>query len=347
MQQENKTESDNSVSEFAKTRIQREKARLEAVSRDSGEPLPYTPLPNDFYIPTEEDSERVQKVKNRSAEPTSEENSRYVNRKQKPQDIHSTFDSHTAFETKRTEEATEIIDYEKATDKQKAAYDAIMAHGKAADETVRIAQNKPRRGKPVIINPKWEHRRNLTVKHSRRIILIATLSVAVVALRIGMQQFSHSRFFDRLQYAFQYDADNAADGMNFEPIDGYVTVGDSVERATELLGEPDFIESNFYYYGKSYLIFEEDKVVGYYRAPDDAIPVSVGQRGKNPSGRVMVGDSMKNVIYLLGSPEFCFGKNWLYLSCNGLADPDGTPKEDFEVQFDDDGRVLACFSVKR
>ena len=394
MQPENKTESDNTVSEFARSRIEREKSRLAALSEDNGNSPPYTELPHDFasvsdetvaaeqdFSDTEFGTESAEKNSPDFSEGSAKTEEDFGDLFDSDEDLDDLFDSDEDFADPHGDAAEAqavidsddeaehfrttshdgksespydadrsassiMIDYENAPKELRDAHDTVVRKGKA-DDSVRVARKKPRRNKWVIVNPSWEHKRFLSLKLSRRIVRITVLSACVVALLFAVRILSHSHFADRLRYAFRSEPDTAENGFVFESVEGYVTLGDSAEYVQDLLGEPDSISDTFYYYGKSYLIIEDGKVVGYYRDPGENLPVTVGYRGENASGRVMIGDSVKSVVYRLGSPEYCFGKNWLYIGCGGTAESSGTTDENFEIRFDDDGKVVACYTVER
>lgn len=329
MPQENKPESDKRVSDFAKSRIQREKERLGA--HTDGASLPYTPLPTDF--PTEEEiiAKRVQADASEKTAPDSSGDP--VNSDESTKDIPD-------------DTRPKVIRYEDATEEEKEAYDSFLRTGEMSDDAFRVGRKKPTTRKVVLINPQWEKKRARALLCSRRIVTVLVLLVTAAAVISGISLLSDSHLSDRLRAAFYTDSGNDADPFAFGPFDGYVTVGDSVEHADELLGEPELVYDSYRYYQKSYLIVRDGTVVGYYRDPREFFPVTVGFKGENASGRVMVGDLVSSVIYRLGSPDYYFGKNWLYLSCNGSARSDELPDTSFEVDFDDEGQVIACYAVK-
>ena len=352
MLQENKTDSDEPIKDFAKSRIEREKTRL-SVHSDKNEPSSYA-LPKEF--PIEKAFSDFEKVKTPVEETPPAEADEFDFETVPPtdEDGFEEFDAENEKMTQSSQEQYEdreetiVIRYEKATDEEKELYDQTFHKGETAEPFFRIGRKKPLRKKLILVNPKWEKKRARTLLYCRRVVAVLVLLVGFAALITAFRLLSDSHFGDRLRTAFL--ANNQSDdvsGFVFGPFEGYVTIGDSVARADELLGEPDVVYDSYRYYQNSYLIIEEDTVVGYYRDPSEAFPVTVGFKGENAAGRVMVGDRVKSVVYRLGSPEFCFGKNWLYLSCNGTARSDEVSDTNFEVDFNDDGIVVACYEVKR
>lgn len=343
MPQENKPESDNRVSDFAKSRIRREKERLGA--HTDGASLPYTPLPTDF--PTEEEI-IAQHAQTDTFEKAVPADGKQKNKSKRTVDgMGAGKKSDASSEDGTNSRRPKVIRYEDATEEEKEAYDTFLRTGEMPDDSFRVGRKKPTTKKVVLINPQWEKKRARALLCSRRIVTVLVLLVTTAAVISGISLLSDSHLSDRLRAAFYSESGNDANPFAFGPFEGYVTVGDSIERADELLGEPDLVYDSYRYYQKSYLIVRDGTVVGYYRDPREFFPVTVGFKGENASGRVMVGDLVSSVIYRLGSPDYYFGKNWLYLSCNGSARNDELPDTSFEVDFDDEGQVISCYAVKK
>ena len=132
MPQENKPESDKRVSDFAKSRIQREKERLGA--HTDGASLPYTPLPKDF--PTEEEiiAKRVQADASEKTAPDSSGDP--VNSDESTKDIPD-------------DTRPKVIRYEDATEEEKEAYDSFLRTGEMSDDAFRVGRKKPTTRKVV------------------------------------------------------------------------------------------------------------------------------------------------------------------------------------------------------
>lgn len=229
-----------------------------------------------------------------------------------------------------------------ANDEEQRAYRTI-ARGDGNPAAPILAGYKKKSGKTVIVNSDMEGRRRSAMLHGRLAIALLCILVFLVALGSAVEVFSHSHEYDRLKFYFS-QGENTEDRelFRFGPFEGYVTVGDSLERVNDILGAPEEICEPLYYYGNSYLIVEEGVVVGYYRDPAEELPVTVGFLWEGMAGRVMEGDSADSVVQRLGSPDYFFGRSWLYDGCNGVAGSHYTQKGRFEVLFDDKGAVCGC-----
>lgn len=375
MQQERPNcSADSSVSEFAKARIAREKERLAAL----GVTIPQVE-PKDIYSQSQENtSQTIPQIE--SSTPHTDDfpdihlDGSDETTNEHPSDsifsIDSTFCDDSAFHDdsaacdldgeKSSNEFNdfadkqefdgkhfEAIEYDKATPEQQKVYDEVTNGIESKDKNIRAGRRR-KNGSIVLLNPYYERKRKEKVNALLRVVLWLCFIVAVVVIVTGIDYVTSTHTGDRLRSAFLYsDKDDRAFHERFEPIENYVTLGDNAERIEEILGTPDRMDGTLYYYGDSYLIVEEDRIIGFYRDPTESLAVTLGFQGEKAAGKVLVGDSAQNVVYRLGTPDYCFYQNWLYLNCNGTAETVGQANTNFEVNFNEKGIVVSCHELKR
>lgn len=326
MQQERQNNSaDSSVSEFAKERIAREKERLAAMG---------------VTIPHVDPEKSADPTKNK---PSTSEPEPYTNDATDGFEYCYPSDKAEAFD----DVFYDKVDYSEATPEQKKIYDDTTKGIEHKSKTIRAAA-KRKTGSVVVLNPYYERKRKQKIAAVLRIVVWLCFTVAVLAVVSAIDYITSTHTGDRLKTAFLFsDGDDREFYERFESFENYVTLGDSAEKIEAVLGTPDRMEGTLLYYGDSYLIVEENRVVGFYRDPTEALAVTLGFQGEKAAGKVLVGDSAQNVVYRLGTPDYCFYQNWLYLHCNGTAETVGEADTNFEVNFNEQGIVVSCHELKR
>ena len=209
----------------------------------------------------------------------------------------------------------EQIETQNSTDSEKKKYKDTLEY--EVSDGKFYAGVKKSSGKTVMIDPAFEKRR----KYIRRIEKISIYSlIAVVIIIITAVAVNYIATSSRGQ--------KIIDNMNkdkhitehgnyiFGEFDGYVTIGTPIEEAVEILGLPTPGSDNQYFYGKSYIIVEEDTVVGYHKDKSDYFLVTIGYKDADINPVISIGDSAKRVVSKLGSPETYHKYKWTYVDMN-------------------------------
>lgn len=195
-------------------------------------------------------------------------------------------------------------------------------------------------GKTVVLSENLEDDKK-TSKRAEG--LITVLSFAIVLCIVACVVFSSFEEYKVLDdFALFFDkgskiSDNET--YSFGSFDGFVTVGDSLDSAVSVLGLPEKSVDNMYYYNNSYIIVENETVVGYYKNPSDDFRVTVGFKQTN--GRISKGDNPARVVALLGSPTYYLKNEWIYenVSQNFEYINSNSVVSKLTVHFDDNYKV--------
>lgn len=141
-------------------------------------------------------------------------------------------------------------------------------------------------------------------------IMLIILTVIIIAYT-AIGYYKNSQSGEDLLHSLKGEEYISSEGNYlFDSFDGYVTVGDSMDKVFEVLGLPESFEDDLYYYGNSYVIVENDIVVGYYRSPEDNLKITVGFR--EIDSPIVRGDSASRVVKKIGSPNHYLKYEWIY-----------------------------------
>lgn len=211
------------------------------------------------------------------------------------------------------------LDIGKASENDKKEFKDLTEKGIVHDstaDTVNIGL-KNERGRHMIVNPALEKKRMLLRKLDFVCIAVMIAAVLSAAIFASINIILDSDAADKMFFG---KSPHISDDGNyiFGDFDGYVTVGDTLETAFEILGLPDSYnaESNLYYYGYSYIIVDNDTVVGYYNDKSNEFHVTVGYKNPGTTSAIGIGDSAPRVVKKLGSPEYYLKRRWIYKDMN-------------------------------
>ncbi len=207
------------------------------------------------------------------------------------------------------------IDLQNATDSEKDKYSDIFEND-ASDGKFYAGAKKPS-GKIVMIDPVFEKRR----KNAARIDKIAVYSmltvVIIILISITISYIADSSAGQKLMDALDSKNHITEQGNYvFGSFDGYVTIGTSFDEAVDILGLPTPGGEGQYFYGNSYILIEDDIVVGYHKDRSDHFLVTVGYKDAGANAVISLGDSAKRVVAKLGSPETYHKYQWTYTDMN-------------------------------
>jgi len=209
----------------------------------------------------------------------------------------------------------EFVKLENATDVEKMAYAETMKIGRNENSVYPAVKN--RRGKIVIVDPKYENARRINTKIEKTIYACVLTVTIIIVLAIIAGFFVNSSSGQKIINAVFGDKHISSDGNYiYGDFEGYVTIGTSYEDAIEILGLPTPGSEDQYFYGNSYIIVENDVVVGYHKDSFDYFPVTVGFRDDDINPVVTLGDNAARVVTKLGSPDTYHKYRWIYKDMN-------------------------------
>lgn len=166
-------------------------------------------------------------------------------------------------------------------------------------------------GKTVVINKKLEEDQKLSDKTEKTVVFICFAVVFCIVACVVFSALHKNGFADEVALLLDKESKISESGnYKFGKFEGFVTVGDSLEDTADILGLPDKIVEDMYYFGNSYLLIDNNTVVGYYKEPSDDFRVTVGF--KEVDGKISKGDNAARVVSLLGSPTYYLKHEWIY-----------------------------------
>ena len=186
-----------------------------------------------------------------------------------------------------------------------------------------------------------EQRRNSSEKIT---VVLYIILVAIVLSLIVLTLFSNSgstSIADEMRMNYNREAYISPEGnYKFGSFPGFVTVGDTLDEAVSVLGLPTSYRDDCYYFGLSYIIVENDIVVGYYRDKDRDFKVTVGFRELEAS--IVPGDSAARVVKKLGSPDMYLKYEWVYeqIPYNTFMGGYNSEKVKLTLTFDQDYKLV-------
>ncbi len=202
------------------------------------------------------------------------------------------------------------------------------------------------RGREMIVNSKLEKKRMIVRKFDNICIVLMLSAVFIIAASAAIDVFLKSKAADTFLLNTNRSAYISESGdYIFGSFENYVTIGDTLEYAFDILGFPDFYikESGQFFYGDSYIIVENDKVVGYYKDGKEEFHVTVGYKDEGISNAIGIGDSAGRVVKKLGSPDIYLKQKWIYKNYNERFEKNiyDSSEKNLIVIFDDDYTVSA------
>ena len=235
----------------------------------------------------------------------------------------------------------DLVYLENATEEEKQAYAEMLKNGQNDKNVYHAIHN--RRGKTVIVDPKYEKARRMNAKIEKTIYLSVLIVAIIAVLAVVIGSFINSTSGQKLINSAFRDKRISSDGnYNFGSFEGYVTIGTSYEEAVEILGLPVPGSDNQLFYGNSYIIIENDAVVGYHKDGFDYFPVTVGFRDVDINPVVTLGDTAGRVVSKLGSPDTYHKYRWTYkdMNPNFLRSNYSSGTSDLVVVFNEDYLVI-------
>lgn len=173
------------------------------------------------------------------------------------------------------------------------------------------------RGKTVIVDPVYEKKRKLSRNIDKIITFIILGIVFIIVIAIAVNFIIESPVGDDIIVTLTGDDSITSHGnYDFGSFDGYVTIGTSFEEATKILGLPTPGTAGQYFYNNSYILIENDIVVGYHKDRADYFLVTVGFKDAETNPSISIGDSAKRVVSKLGSPDTYHKHEWIYENMN-------------------------------
>ena len=185
-----------------------------------------------------------------------------------------------------------------------------------SDSNVRIGKRN-KKGNLVFVDPASEKKRNISAKFEKGAIYTTIIAVAVLMAFLVLNWFSSTSSGQKIISDMNNDKHITEDGNYiFGSFDGYVTIGTSLDDAIDILGLPTPGSQNQYFYGNSYILVENDVVVGYHKDASDYFQVTIGYRNEDTDPIVKIGDRAKRVVSKLGSPTTYQKNVWIYENMN-------------------------------
>lgn len=214
-----------------------------------------------------------------------------------------------------SEYVIEQIDSDSATKEEKAIAKNTLKYEDADGDVQYGKENK--KGNVIFLDTAAEKKRRYSHKFEKSAVYTAIIAVILLMLFIVINWYAKSPSGQKILTELNRDKYISEDGNYiFGSFDGYVTIGSTIDEAVDILGLPTPGSENQYFYGNSYLLVENDIVVGYHKDPEDYFLVTVGFRinGRDPT--LNVGDRAKRVVENLGSPTTYLKNVWIYEGMN-------------------------------
>ncbi len=211
------------------------------------------------------------------------------------------------------------VEKKNATDAEKNAYDSVIKHQKPAyDDTnigTHISTSHGKR-KIIIVDEQAEIERTKNENAINFALVMFTVIAFVVTVIMLVNFFFSTDIGSSVLRHLQGSSGIKGDDYVFGKFENQVTIGDSYDTVISLLGFPDAPqeedETLFMYYGESYIIIEDETVVGYYKKPGSDFKITVGDAKKDITRMIFVGDGAKRVVDKLGSPDHYLKHTWIY-----------------------------------
>ena len=243
----------------------------------------------------------------------------------------------------------EYVNADKAETTEKEFYDDAMA-GVSSEDTDHIAVSTTLRKRKVVIDPERESKRRSVVAAEKSILItiIATVSIAVLVVLICyFINTKQGRRFLQIINRSKYISENG--DYIFGEFENHITIGDSREKVVDMFGLPDPSPESQYFYGKSYILFQNDIVTGYHKDRSENFAVTVGYKTQNIYPEIEIGDTASLVVDKLGSPDTYHKRTWIYEDITYNFEKDVYLKRDTPdliIEFDEDYIVIDYDFVK-
>ncbi len=211
----------------------------------------------------------------------------------------------------------EKLEFSPATREEAEKINEMFKSGKDPEANFNTYRKEPSavKGsmKNVLVLPHLE-KINVAARQLQTIILVVILLVtgSVCGLYLYEKVTGHNAgdFVKSITSSGPYIAKNGY--MVFGKFDGYVTLGDKTKRVVEILGVPDWVYDSKYYFNESYLIIENDTVVGFCIDENDDIKITIGDPVYESDKSIFEGDRADRVVSILGTPKYCEKTTWIY-----------------------------------
>ncbi len=207
------------------------------------------------------------------------------------------------------------IELKNATESQKEKYKDIIEN--EASEGEFYAGSKKPGGKTVMIDPVFEKRRKNATRIDKIAVCSMLIVVTIIVISIAISYIADSSGGQKLMDTLGRNKHITEQGNYvFGEFDGYVTIGTSLDEAVDILGLPTPGGEGQYFYENSYILVEDDIVVGYHKDRSDYFLVTVGYKDADTNPIISIGDSAKRVVSKLGTPETYHKYQWTYTDMN-------------------------------
>lgn len=239
-----------------------------------------------------------------------------------------------------------VIDRKNASDDAKEACDALRKNcvpPDSNDTNIGVYKKLRKKRKLIIVDEEAEVQRRKYDRYSKIVLAFFAVIAVVISIAILYNYISSTDFGQMVIYRITGTPINESGDYIYGSFDDMVTIGDSHDRALEILGYPDLPEEQngilYLHYGDSYVALENDIVTAFYKA-DENFKVTIGTACEGVNRIIFVGDDAKRVVDMLGTPNQYMKKTWIY---HGMTvDYTRTNYEkgkDLKIQFSDNYKV--------
>jgi len=95
------------------------------------------------------------------------------------------------------------------------------------------------------------------------------------------------------------------------PAKRYLTINDSIDKVYDILGQPDNIIGDLYFYHGNSLTIQNGVVKGYSMYDSVNFPISIGVKKQNAK-KIEIGSTELDVVNYLGTPYTFYTDQWIY-----------------------------------
>lgn len=212
------------------------------------------------------------------------------------------------------------LDKKYATKEEQSTYDTLIKKERIPDnDDIKIGVKRKKidgSEKYVIVDPNEELARIKSRKYMDVLIYILSAVALIIAVINLVSFFFTTPTGQKLSRSLSGSSITENGDYIFGTFDDMVTIGDNIDTAIDILGFCEFPmeigDTTYLHYGKSYLIIENNIVVGYYKSPDDDFKVTVGDKKKDIPRMIFIEDEANRVVDKLGSPDHYLKRRWIY-----------------------------------
>lgn len=240
------------------------------------------------------------------------------------------------------------VDKKNSSDAEKNAYDSVIKHQTPAYDDTNIGTHittSHGKRKIIIVDEQAEIERTKNENAINFALVMFTVIAFVVTVVMLVNFFFSTDIGSSVLRQMQGSSGIKGENYIFGKFEDHVTIGDSYDAVISLLGFPDAPQEEdgtlFMYYGESYIIIEDETVVGYYRHPDSDFKITVGNAKKDITRMIFAGDGAKRVVDKLGSPDHYLKHTWIYYGIDvDYVRTSGKNGKTLTINFNDDYEVV-------